>query len=89
MLFAFVLPILEILNIWSEISFDSDVNSFDHFLSTSLWYNSLIRIGNRPVYYKHWFSKGVQNVAHIMKDSNTYLSLQELKDRFNILDLQK
>ena len=74
----------EILNIWSEISFDSDVNSFDHFLSTSLWYNSLIRIGNRPVYYKYWFSKGVQNVAHIMKDSNTYLSLQELKDRFNI-----
>ena len=30
----------EIMNIWSEITYDANVNSIDHFLSMSVWYNS-------------------------------------------------
>ena len=51
----------EILEIWSEyfFFFEAKVSSEDHLLSLSLCYNSLIRIGNRPVFYKDWYVKGV------------------------------
>ena len=56
----------EILQLWSEISYEANVNSTDHFLSLPLWHNSLIRIDNRPVYYKSWSCKGIQNVTDLL-----------------------
>ena len=45
----------EIMNIWSEITYGANVNSIDHFLSMSVWYNPLLRIDKRPVFFKSWF----------------------------------
>ena len=75
---------MEILQIWSEVSFNPCVTSIDHFLSSSLWHNSLIKIDNRPVFYKSWYAKGVKNVAHLMKDSTTFLSYHEFEKLFGI-----
>ena len=47
--FSNLLP-MEILQIWSEVSFNPCVTSIDHYLSSSLWHNSLIKVGNRPVF---------------------------------------
>ena len=74
----------EILQLWSEISYEANVNSTDHFLSLPLWHNSLIRIDNRPVYYKSWSCKGIQNVADLLKDPYTFLSSRELQERYNV-----
>ncbi len=51
----------EILKIWSEISYVESINSVEHFLSLPLWNSSLLRIGNKPMYYKLWSSKGIQS----------------------------
>ena len=67
--------IKEILEIWSEVIFEQTVVSEDHFLSSPLWYNSLIRIENKPVFYKDWHFKGVTKVKHLMDDSGNFLSL--------------
>ena len=56
--------IKEILKIWSETSYEDNLNSIEHFLSMSLWHNSLMRIGNGPVYYKEWYVKGISKVSH-------------------------
>ena len=49
----------EILHIWSEISLETNVSSIDQLKAQSLWHNSLIRVGNKPVYYRSWSVKGV------------------------------
>ena len=70
---------MEILQIWSEVSFYHCMTShFDQYLSSSLWHNSLIKIDNRLVFYKSWCAKGVKNVAYLMKDLTTFLSLTSL-----------
>ena len=74
----------EILQLWSEISCEANVNSIDHFLSLLLWHNSLIRKDNRPVYYKSWSCKGIQNVTDLLKDPNNFLSSHELQERYNV-----
>ena len=62
----------KILQLWSEISYEANVNSIDHFFSLPLWHNSLIRFDNRPLYYKSWSCKGIQNVTDLLKDPNTF-----------------
>ena len=46
-----------------------------HLQSSPLWYNSLIRVENRPVFFKDWFLKGITNVEYLMDDSGKFLSL--------------
>ena len=72
----------EILKIWSEISYDDNITSNENLLSLPMWQNSLVRIGNKPIYYKSWSSKGIQNVRHLMKDTDNLLSFTEFKERF-------
>ena len=60
------------------------MNYIDHLLLVSLWDNSLIRINNRPVFYKSWFNKGDEKVGHVMKDSNTLFFFSKFKERFQI-----
>ena len=74
----------EILQLWSEISYEANVNSIDHFLSLPLWHNSLIRIDHRPVYYTSWSCKGIQNITDLLKDPNNFLSSHELQKRYNV-----
>ena len=64
----------EILTIWSEINFEDKITSEEQFLDQCLWYNSLIRIDNRPIFYKEWFIKGITKVKHLKDDSNNFLS---------------
>ena len=42
----------EILKTWSEISYKDNMTSTEQLLSLPLWQNSLVRIGNKPIYYK-------------------------------------
>ena len=38
----------------------------------------------QPVYYKSWSSKGTQNVRHLIKDADNFLSFSEVKERFKV-----
>ena len=62
----------EILEIWSEINFDAKIKTEQQFLEQHIWHNSLIRIENRPVFYKHLFLHGITKVAHLMTDSRSF-----------------
>lgn len=74
----------EILHIWSEISLETNFSSIDQLKAQSLWHNSLIRVGNKPVYYRSWSVKGVKTVGHLMNDANSFLSFSDFKELYDI-----
>ena len=76
--------ISEILSIWTDINYEANIYSTEQLKAQNLWQNSLIRVGNKPIHYKSWSSKGVRNVGHLMKDSIQFLSFEDFKERFNI-----
>ena len=76
--------IKEILQIWCEASFTENLTSEAQFLSSPLWYNSHIKIGNRPVFFKDWSLKGITKVKHIPNDSFEFLSLTASQDKYNL-----
>ena len=40
----------EILEIWSELNYQGSIETVESFLTQSLWYNSLIRVMDKPFY---------------------------------------
>ena len=42
----------EILEIWVEVNFEQQLVSLEHFQEQNLWHNSLIRIENKPIFFK-------------------------------------
>ena len=74
----------EIVQIWSEVNFDNQIKTKQQFLELPIWHNSLIRINDNPVYYKHIFLRGISKVSHWMKDSRIFLSLPEFSNTYNI-----
>ena len=48
------------------------MTSKDQFFRQPLWHNSLIKIANKPVFFKDWCTKGIIMVKHILgPDNNT------------------
>ena len=42
-------------------------------------------IGNKPVFFKDWFGKGVTKVKHLLgNDNNTFLSLNDFCLNYNL-----
>ena len=76
--------LLELLQIWSEIAFEDRMVSVTQLRSQSIWFNSLIRIGNKPIYFKPWATSGIQNISDLMTNESTFLSFSDFKDRYKI-----
>ena len=74
----------EILVIWSEVFFRETIVSEEHLLSSPLWQNSLIRIQNKPVFYKDWLAKGITQVKHLMDESSNFFSLAAFQIKYNL-----
>ena len=74
----------EILVIWSEAFFQEKIVSEEHLLSSPLCQNSLIRIQNKPVFYKDWLVKGIMQVKHLMDESSNFLPLAAFQKKYNL-----
>ena len=73
----------EILEIWSEVNFDDKIETEQQFREQHIWHNSLIRIENKPVFYKHLFLHGITKVAQFMTDSRSFLPLADFISSYN------
>ena len=74
----------EILEIWSEIFFYEKITSEEVFSKLPVWHNSLIRMGNKPVFYKDWYSKGITKVKHLYDNSADLLSWSDFQNKYNL-----
>lgn len=70
-------------NIWSEINFENNVKSTDHFRPLNLCQNSLLLINSKQIFQEAWLQKGINKVWHLIKDSNASLSFHEFKGRYD------
>ena len=74
----------EIVQIWSEVSYDNQIKTKQQLLELPIWHKSLVRINDKPVFYKHIFLRGISRASHLMKDSRTFLSHAEFSSTYKI-----
>lgn len=55
-----------------------------HFRNSPIWYNSLIRIANRPIFFRNWSSAGVNHVKDVLDQNTVFLKYNVFKTRYKI-----
>ena len=67
----------EILEIWSELNYQGSIEMVESFLTQSLWCNSLIRVMDKPVFYKSWYQMGISHVNQIVRNNQVLTCHQQ------------
>ena len=67
----------------SEINFEQQLTSERQFLEQNLWFKSLVRINNAPIYYREWECRGIRKIKHLKGNNNNFLTLQELQNKYD------
>ena len=72
----------ETVEYWSTLNYSEDNSNFPSY---QIWLNSLIRIDNKPFFYKLWFRAGDKEVKDLLDDSNyNFLSYTAFITKYNI-----
>ena len=67
--------LIEIVKYWSTLIYRGE--NLD-LISTQIWQNSLIRIENRPFFYKSWFSVGVKKIRDLLDAEQNFIISEQL-----------
>jgi hypothetical protein len=55
------------------------------FLASPLWFNNKIMIGNKSIFYKDWFEKGVRSINDLINEDGIYLTLDQFQEKNQIV----
>ena len=47
-----------------------------------IWNNSLVRIANRPFFYKHWVKAGAHNIKDLVNDDFMIITYREIREKY-------
>ena len=73
--------LVEIIEYWSTLNYRDEDSNFN---STHIWHNSLIRIDDRPLFYKSWFQEGVKDVRDLLNADQNFMSFTSFKAKYKI-----
>ena len=75
----------EIWTVWCELNYVEYITTVEDVLNQTLWYNSNIRIGNKPAFFKKWASHGIMWLKDIIdEDTMKMKSKQQLEQDFEL-----
>jgi len=66
----------EIIEIWPNLVHEENPT---HFGNAPIWYNSLIRIANRPIFYPDWARAGVNQAKDLLDQKFHFLKYKDFK----------
>ena len=49
-----------------------------------IWYNSLIRINNKPFYYRNWSLADIRTVDHLLDKDSKFLTFDTFKKKYSV-----
>ena len=68
----------------AEFVIDITAKNIEDILYTPLWYNPLIKIHKKPVFYTKFFEKGFYYIRDIFKNDGKFIEYGELSDLYQI-----
>ena len=71
----------ELIEIWSRLNFKRQPSDFS---SIPIWYNSLVRIDNKPIYYKSWYKAGILFQNHLLDENLHFLTFDAFKEKYSV-----
>ena len=66
------------------VSFTVVVITPTYIGNSPIWYNSLIRMANQPVFYRNWSRAGVIQFKDILDHTSDFLKYEDFKSRYKV-----
>ncbi|MEK6264009.1 MAG: reverse transcriptase family protein [Clostridium sp.] len=73
----------EVFSVWCEFNYAQHPQCKEYIINQPIWYNSLLKIGGKPVFLQKWYKKCVKNVKDLIA-GNKWITIKELKSRYDI-----
>jgi len=75
----------EAISEWCKLNYDDHPIDRESIMNQCIWYNSHLKIGNKTLFYKTWYDKGVRYIKDIFNEQgHKFMSIEEIKERYNI-----
>ena len=71
----------ELVGIWTELNYEENPSNFERL---PIWYNSLFRVANQPIFYRDWSRAGVNQVKDVLNQQSNFFSFTEFKSRYQV-----
>jgi len=71
----------EVIEIWSNLIPEENPTRFGN---APIWYNSLIRIENRPTFYSDWSCAGVNQAKELLDQKFDFLKYKDFQTRYKV-----
>ena len=72
----------DVLSIWCNI-IHCTPNSGEQVKEQTIWFNSNIRIDDKPTYWKAWHSQGITQIKDLLSKENRFFTWTELTKEFH------
>ena len=73
--------IKDVIEIWSNLIHEENPT---HLGNAPIWYDSLIRIENRPIFYSDWSRAGVNQAKDLLDQKFDFLKYKDSKTRYKV-----
>ena len=76
-------------NFWKDVfmsfyKFRNIIDKEDDILFHSIWFNELIKVGNKTIYYRKWLEQGIMYVYDFLDENRQILKYRDFCDKFKI-----
>ncbi len=72
---------IDCISYWCEYNYNENVNEITEISEQPSWYNSHIKIKNKPVFYKLVFDSGIRTVGNVIDNKGRMLSYGTLCEK--------
>ena len=74
---------VEVLRTWLNFTFDDPISN-EQVRKQTIWFNSNIRIGRKPVFWSKWFEAGILKMKDVVNENGEFLTHEEMERKFKI-----
>lgn len=74
-----------VLAAWCEFNYKClNPTTVEEVMNSQLWFNSSIRIGNKPIYNDQLFQAGIATIRDLLSEEGKFLDFDALKQKYDV-----
>ena len=73
----------EVIMAWSLYNFQEPKNE-NEIREQNLWFNSFIKVENKPIFYKQWYTKGIRTIEDLLTENGSFLTFHQFVNKYNV-----
>ena len=75
---------IDVLTSWCHLNYLEEMTSKSQVLSQVIWFNSNIKIDNKPIFYKNWYKAGITILQDLYNINGSFKQVGEIEKDYKI-----